>query len=497
MTTLSTTDLMIELVSSTHEIALTAEGEPFAVARGSSVVVPIGRSNGPFHDRVLVDYRQEYGIVPPMSSVREAIGYLVARARDSPSRDVFLRVGSERGKIVIDLGRKDQAVLVVTPDSWSIEATSPLLFQRNKLIGEMPIPDRSGQLEDVRECFSHLPDQAFDVVLGWLVTFFIPRYAQPVLYLAGTAGSGKTLLAKRIKQLVDPSPVLIQGEPANDEQWVRLLASSQAIGLDNLSKIDQRVSDRLCRAVTGDGQVKRQLYTDVDLIVTFYRRAIILTGIDLGQLENDLIDRLIAVRLPRIDGADLRSEEQLITELDAVRPKVLGALLNLLVEVLAKLPDIQLDQTPRMADFGRVLAALDSILGTGRQHFDAYLSNRDELVGDAIEGDAVAQLVLRLMEGRATWRGSNSVLLTQLRARATTESPDLPSHPRGLRSRLERAAPILAQVGIEIEFPSGTGSSRTRRVITIRQRESQDNRSAETPSTSAGNDAADEVSEAA
>jgi len=48
---------------------------------------------------------------------------------------------------------------------------------------------------------------------------------------------------------------------------------------------------------------------------------------------------------------------------EAVRPAVLGALFDVLACVLAVLPGVRLESMPRMADFARVLAAVDETQG--------------------------------------------------------------------------------------------------------------------------------------
>ena len=68
-------------------------------------------------------------------------------------------------------------------------------------------------------------------------------------------------------------------------------AGSWIVGLENVSSIQPWLSDCFCRASTGDALVRRKLYSDSELAVLTYRRAIILNGVDLGALRGDLGDR--------------------------------------------------------------------------------------------------------------------------------------------------------------------------------------------------------------
>ena len=71
------------------------------------------------------------------------------------------------------------------------------------------------------------------------------------------------------------------------------------VGLDNLSTVQDWFSDSLCRAATGEGDVRRALYTDGGLAVFAFRRVLLLNGIDVGALRGDLADRAIVVNLDR------------------------------------------------------------------------------------------------------------------------------------------------------------------------------------------------------
>lgn len=56
-----------------------------------------------------------------------------------------------------------------------------------------------------------------------------------------------------------PSPVPLRQSPRDADSWVTAAAGSWVVALDNLSAIPPWLSDSLCRAATGDGNVKRAL----------------------------------------------------------------------------------------------------------------------------------------------------------------------------------------------------------------------------------------------
>jgi hypothetical protein len=132
-----------------------------------------------------------------------------------------------------------------------------------------------------------------------------------VLGIFGEQGTGKTTAAKVLAMLLDPGPVPVRKPPRDAEAWVTAAAGSWLVAIDNLSDFQPWLSDSLCRAVTGDGDVRRKLYTDGELAVFSYRRCVILNGIHTGTMQPDLADRLLPVDLALISEEERQAEEDL------------------------------------------------------------------------------------------------------------------------------------------------------------------------------------------
>lgn len=59
-----------------------------------------------------------------------------------------------------------------------------------------------------------------------------------------------------------------------------------------------------------------------------------------------------------------RYDADLAEAWEDAHPRILGALLDLAAQVLKVLPHVVLPDPPRIADFARILAAVDQITGT-------------------------------------------------------------------------------------------------------------------------------------
>jgi hypothetical protein len=138
--------------------------------------------------------------------------------------------------------------------------------------------------------------------------------------------------------------------------------------------------------------------------------------------------------------------------------------LSALSRTLAALPDVCLKTMPRMADFARVLAALDAACPelTGGKALGLFAGQRQRIARDVVESDAVALAVAGLMESQNSWMGTASELLEAL----TPEHPPKgwPQNARALVGRLRRVRPALGQTGICHIPPATTDKTRMHRI---------------------------------
>jgi hypothetical protein len=200
------------------------------------------------------------------------------------------------------------------------------------------------------------------------------------------------------------------------------------------------------------------LFTDDDVVVLSFRRAIVMTTIDAGAMAGDLGERLLVVEPPLIPRSRRRSEQEVQARYEEARPTILAALLDLLSKVLAVLPDVHLASMPRMADFARVLAAVDEVMGWST--LDAYMSHADSVSADVLASDPFGQAVLDFVTERGTWTGTVTELLTALE----TPEPRPKRWPNGVSQgggHVRRLAPALRDRGIDVT-EDRVGKNRTR-----------------------------------
>jgi hypothetical protein len=236
--------------------------------------------------------------------------------------------------------------------------------------------------------------------------------------------------------------------------------------LDNLSgDVPQWLSDSLCRAVTGDGDVRRALYTDSDVSVIAFRRVPMINGIDLQVMQGDLAERILPIELPRVSKR--RNDAELAAAWADARPDILGGLLSLGADVHHRLPSVTVTNPPRMADFAQVLAAVDEILETAG--LERYRERAKRVAADTLDVPFVAAIVDQKL--CVDNRTSAELLALLNSSMGDTKPPkDWPKNARSVTSQLTRHAPALRALGWFIEDDAGR-NHRNRVQWTIRQPE--------------------------
>ena len=116
----------------------------------------------------------------------------------------------------------------------------------------------------------------------------------------------------------------------------------------------------------------------------------ILNGIEDIVTRPDLADRAIFLTLEPIPEERRRPEAELSATFDGERPRILGVLLDAVVQGLKRLPETRLDKLPRMADFALWATACETALWPAGTFRSAYCGNCDEAVEGVIDADPIA-----------------------------------------------------------------------------------------------------------
>lgn len=379
-------------------------------------------------------------------------------------RELGVRCALHERAVWIDLdGRR---AVRVRPGRWEVIDKPPILFRPFAHQRPLPEPIQGGDPKLVLR-FVNLRNEGDKILfLSYLVAGLVPNIPIVALIVHGLQGSAKTTLLKIVKRLLDPSAVAVRGGVHDQTEFALAASQNRVLFFDNLTSVPDWLSDALCRAVTGEGWSKRTLYSDEDATVLEYRGLVGLSGINLVSDRADLLDRALIMELEPVAPNERLQERELWRNFEAVRPHIVGGLLDALARAMQVEPGLMLRSLPRMADFARWGTA--AAVGLRLSPFDflrAYEANVGRQNQAAVDANPVAQAVLSLMMDRTEWVGNPGRLLEDLERVAdalhiSTKDRTWPRNPSWLTRRIRQVQPNLLALGIRV-LDDRSGQRRT------------------------------------
>jgi len=396
----------------------------------------------------------------------------------------------------INLATESGEIIRVGADGWSVINNVDIPFEPD--MGALPSPIRPADLSEARAILvKYLMDAGVDeskciLVIAVLVEYLRDNTAYPILEILGPAGSQKTSLVIKIVAIIDPS---LSGKLVSikiDEEHIRAAVRQiHVIPVDNSGKITPGEQNFLCVVSLGTESTTRKLYETTEIVRQEIHCPIIFTAILPVITAPDLIARSIRINLKSkgVYKSAIYVAEQNLGDAG----HAFGALLTLFSAGLEHL-DIRKTSKHRMADFALMGDAICTALNYEPDYFsrlldDAYKSTAQ----DFCEGDIFIQRFISVCDdvmksaieaerfpGWRVWKNNCSAikrsdgckqigitaqaLLTELTsAKQVHDLPYtqriewFPSNPRALTSKLTLMAPLLKNLGYEIELkPLGT-----------------------------------------
>jgi hypothetical protein len=456
----SQADILLELALSSEGVDFfhTATNEPFII-----FYVNDHRECWPVRSRatrrwLTKNFYRSTGKAPSSEPMQNALGVLDAKAiYDGEERDVHLRTARHDGALYYDLADQQWRSVRIDEDGWEVIEESPVYFRRYDQTAAQVEPKHGGSLNQFWDFINISDESDRRLIEAYLVVGLIPNIPRPIADFHGGQGSAKTTTCNMLKKILDPGEA--SALKAKDEtEFIQGLAHNYAVVLENVSYITNWLSDLLCRAVTGEGFSKRQLYTDEEDIIFKFRRLIMINGIGVTITAPDLLDRALIISLDEVDATKRRQEAELWGAFEKSRPALLGAVFTALSGAIREYPNITSTTLPRMADFARWGMAAN--VGRGKkaktflEDYDKNVSRQNEV---AILESVVATVLIDWFSApeRKSWEGLPQELHAQLKEHAVNmkiAERKFPASPSALTNKLKRVKPNLATVGMKIDW---------------------------------------------
>lgn len=350
----------------------------------------------------------------------------------------------------------------IDKNGWEIIEQPPILFRPYEHQEKQVAPSKNGDIRALRQFINIGSDDDWALFLVFAISAFIPTFPQPVLVLTGSQGAGKTTPMRMLKKLIDPSLLPSNGSPSDQEEMSRIADRHLLLFFDNLSSLSAKVSDILCKLVTGDGFSRRTKYTDADETIFVSKRAIMMNGINSFITRADLLDRAIILELERIPDDQRLPEDELWRKFELERPKILGGIFDVLSRAMSLYGLNMPNKLPRMADFAKWGVAINSAIrqidsNWSVDFLNAYERNIESQNEEAIQANPVAVAAKLLVAEDIVWEGTATKFFTEFADSSVDEKRYLtrhtmwPNDPSGIGRALVRAETNLKRIGISVE----------------------------------------------
>lgn len=411
------------------------------------------------------------GRAPQPDALRDMLDTLAALAEhESPVEPLFVRVAPwNDGGSVLDLCRESGECVLISAKGWEVSQQCPVNFKRSFVNHPLPVPRRNGSIAPLWDIVN-LAEQDRVLVACWLLMTLNPRGPFPLLCMHGEQGSGKSINSRFIRTLVDPLYGHIRRPPKCEDDIFVTASNSWIYAIENISRLDQDMSDALCCVSTGGALSRRRLYSNFEEATTELRRPVLLNGIGEVTHAADLASRALLVTCPVVPDSRRRVESELVRCFEEYWASILGGLLTAYAQVLERLPKLDAFPMSRLADFERVSVAGEEALGFPPGTFqNRFLESRDEAANASLEASVLAVAFVKTLDTRRleTWEGSASALLQMVNEvnPGMDKERSWPRTPHHFSQSLRRLSPSLRKAGIFLEFHRQAGGGRNRLII--------------------------------
>jgi hypothetical protein len=461
--------LLVNLASEI-ELFVSQDNEPYATISVKEHKENWALDSVNFKEWLGRQFYTTYGSVVGEYALKDALSSLSGIAKyEGKKHDVFLRRADYNGDLYLDLCNDNWKVVRITKNGWNVTSDCPVKFRRTAAMKPLPTPVNGGSITELDK-FLNIHENDLILTKAWLLTTLQTGIPYPILVFSSQQKSGKSTSAKVLCELIDPNVAALVGKPKSEEDLFVSVSNRLMVAFDNVSFIDENFSDALCRISTGGAYVKRKLHSDSNEIILKAKNPILLNGIGDLTTRSDLLDRSIVINLPTLkEKAD---EAKFWTDFEEAKPRILGALLDAVCEVLRNFENVNLtDCDIRMMDFAKVGVAVEKVLGLADGGFvEICNQNYKDSNKIAFENNPVANVLIELVNKRDELKGTATSLFSQMYGEVdemTKRNPAFPKSAQSFSNALSRLTPNLEIEGIEINRyrEAGTGN----RMISIKR----------------------------
>jgi putative DNA primase/helicase len=189
--------------------------------------------------------------------------------------------------------------------------------------------------------------------------------------------------------------------------------------------------------------------------------------------RGDVLERTLVVELERLGERERKTEQDVEEYLKVALQKVIGAIFNGLSKTIPRIPVVRKEfegKLQRMSDFCVWAEAFCQSMGYPNGAFiSRFKAKMEENAVTSIQGEGVAELIMKMMESVNEWTGTASELFYALKqldeSLGNIYASSLPRNPNAIGRVLNNSVVGLRSVGVIVR----KYTVRNRRLISIKR----------------------------
>lgn len=463
-------DIIFNVISDYCEFFIDNTNEPFFVSYNNSgydlIYINCADESKKFFTGL---YFKKYNATVKTSDVNVAYITICAILKDCNHRvPVFTRIGKTQNTIFYDLCNASGEIIKIESSGVQKVKKSSLknfFFYSNQHMQAQLTPTSSTySLLDFVNSFLNVKKNQRILFAVYVCATFIPEISHPILILEGEKGAGKTYTAKQISKLVNPTSNEVFVLPKKTDDLITTISNNLFSVFDNIGTLSPEFCNVFCQVSTGGTLIKRKLFSDNAEVAINIKRLVVLTGINMGIDQSDMLDRSILIRLNRIEPNKRLPDEILKSEIQKVLPSVLADIFNILSKSIPIYENLTLSTYPRMADFAKYGYAIAEAIkeGMGQEFITEYEENIRVATQYAIEENPLLECIKHIVDRDGVYKGKMSNLLLEIKKVlpniyiSKTLPDSFPKSANSLSKKLKVCKHELKTLGIKLEIGRAT-----------------------------------------
>lgn len=380
---------------------------------------------------------------------------------DGSEYNAYLDASNPASGVLLDINDPEGRGLLMQDGRVQLaEVPTELTFVDKPSKGALsyvPLSESKVSLEELHALFSNLDKSQFYLVLAYITFIFAhPRnegLTFPMLYVYGSAGTGKTTVVKLITKLLGLGEATVKSLPKSVRDLVAIAANDYVLCFDNVSNISDKLSNAFCNVVTGSTVTDRTLHTNIGTTDTVLHQPMIMTAISLPK-QYDLSTRAIFLNSSK-PTKRYKNEREIFQLLDNMLPEVQSCLLDATAKTLVHLDDVESIVDHRAASFTQWVAAFEKTIGIEDQSIQKFFTKATEegLNQQTAEHNPIITSIAEAARECGEFSGTPTevyrALTRYIEAFETRLPRSWPANANAMSIKLNNSVGLLAKQGVE------------------------------------------------